>query len=110
MFVSRAVAIALMATVLAVSACAGENVDCGAGEMKAQTDATFVSVGFAHCAVSSAPLGRPDRPIAGPQGAMPQFLVGACTPVWGSTAVLTLAGGGLTTGHADFMNGWEKES
>jgi len=59
----RAVAIALMATVLAVSGCAGENGDVGAGEMKAHTDATS--------------LGRPDRPIAGPQGATPQFLVGA---------------------------------
>ncbi len=30
-------------------------------------------------------------------------------PVWGSTAGLQLASGGLTTGHADFMNGWNQD-
>ena len=30
-------------------------------------------------------------------------------PVWGSTEGLVLASGGLTTGHADFMNGWDQE-
>ncbi len=29
-------------------------------------------------------------------------------PVWGSTEGLLLASGGLTTGHADFMNGWDQ--
>jgi len=30
-------------------------------------------------------------------------------PVWGPTDGLVLASGGLTTGHADFMNGWDQE-
>jgi len=58
---SRTVAIALTAAVLAVSGCASDMGANGAGEMKAHTNATS--------------LGQPDRPIAGPQGATPQFLV-----------------------------------
>lgn len=39
---------------------------------------------------------------------MPQLQFVVQYPVWGSTAGLTLASGGLTTGHADFMNGWDQ--
>ncbi len=61
MFGSRTVAIALVAAVLAISGCAGDTGGTLAGAMKGHTDATS--------------LGQPDRAIAGPQGATPQFLV-----------------------------------
>ena len=39
---------------------------------------------------------------------IPQLQFSVEYPVWGSTAGLALASGGLTTGHADFMNGWDQ--
>jgi hypothetical protein len=38
-----------------------------------------------------------------------QLLFAVEYPVWGSTDGLQLASGGLTTGHADFMNGWDQD-
>ncbi len=46
-----------------------------------------------------------------PQGyavSIPQLQFSVEYPVWGSTTGLELASGGLTTGHADFMNGWDQ--
>lgn len=39
---------------------------------------------------------------------IPQLQFSVEYPVTGSTAGLVLASGGLTTGHADFMNGWDQ--
>ena len=39
---------------------------------------------------------------------IPQLQFSVEYPVWGTTSGLTLASGGLTTGHADFMNGWDQ--
>ncbi|HQZ33220.1 MAG TPA: DUF1996 domain-containing protein [Ilumatobacteraceae bacterium] len=39
---------------------------------------------------------------------IPQLQFSVEYPVWGSTAGVALASGGLTTGHADFMNGWDQ--
>ncbi|MGB8858550.1 MAG: DUF1996 domain-containing protein [Ilumatobacteraceae bacterium] len=39
---------------------------------------------------------------------VPQLQFSVEYPVWGSTEGLLLASGGLTTGHADFMNGWDQ--
>ena len=39
---------------------------------------------------------------------IPQLQFSVEYPVSGSTAGLVLASGGLTTGHADFMNGWDQ--
>ena len=39
---------------------------------------------------------------------IPQLQFSVEYPVWGSTEGLELASGGLTTGHADFMNGWDQ--
>lgn len=40
---------------------------------------------------------------------IPQLQFSVEYPVWGSTAGLELASGGLTSGHADFMNGWDPD-
>jgi hypothetical protein len=39
---------------------------------------------------------------------VPQMQFSVEYPVFGSTAGLALASGGLLTGHADFMNGWDE--
>jgi Domain of unknown function (DUF1996) len=56
----------------------------------------------AHVAYSSNGICPPSHPKPVPQL---QFIVEY--PAWGSTAGLELASGGLLTGHADFMNGWD---
>ena len=47
-----------------------------------------------------------------PQGypvPVPQLQLSVEYPVWGDTTGLTLASGGLHTGHADFINGWDQD-
>ncbi|MDO8389642.1 MAG: DUF1996 domain-containing protein [Actinomycetota bacterium] len=47
-----------------------------------------------------------------PQGypvPIPQMQFSVEYPVWGPALDLELSSGGLTTGHADFMNGWDQE-
>jgi len=39
---------------------------------------------------------------------VPQLQLSVEYPVWGATDGLLLASGGLHTGHADFMNGWDQ--
>lgn len=58
----------------------------------------------AHVAYSSRGRCPDGYPVA-----IPQLQFAVEYPVSGSTAGLQLASGGLLTGHADFMNGWEPE-
>lgn len=57
----------------------------------------------AHIAYSSGGACPTGFPVS-----IPQLQFSVEYPVSGSTAGLVLASGGLTTGHADFMNGWDQ--
>jgi len=57
----------------------------------------------AHIAYSSKGVCPKGFPVS-----IPQLQFSVEYPVWGSTEGLVLASGGLTTGHADFMNGWDQ--
>lgn len=57
----------------------------------------------AHVAYSSRGACPPGFPVA-----ITQLQFSVEYPVWGSTDGLLLASGAVTTGHADFMNGWDQ--
>lgn len=71
--------------------------DCWDGERLDSADH------HAHVAYSSKGGCPASHPVS-----IPQLQFSVEYPVWGDTAGLMLASGGLLSGHADFMNGWDQ--